>query len=1110
MVLGLRSKSRKAAAFQVDYTVHVQELRPWPPSQSLRTLRSVVLQWENGERNSGSGSPVVPSLADGKIVFNESFKLQVTLLKEAPVKGNDSGTFQKNVLELNLYEPRREKTVKGQHLGSAAVDLAEHGIINEAVNLSIPVNCKRSFRNTALPVLFLKIQPFEKAYHSSSSRESLSKEVSLDKDGRESISALMNEEYAEEAEIASFTDDDISSSHSSLTHTASAFESNADSPEEQQHNEDDSTLNFKQDAALGNVWYRNDYSVVHQTESSCGSRSIELYHVPENSENGGRSIAKSPQRNLMPITRKPNAAGIYNSLPSKTSEHIEQEVNCRESESSTNYCQVQGVPLGATDDLAEPSRTVSHFRSKYSISSTLNKVGYSIYSSSEEVKSNIVTIARTDLNPDDDVSLKINKNLIENDLSGNSAHEELLERTRDKSLPEYAAEKVNQNNSVEIKCSNDNSNGLPPSVQASNLERSTVNQQFAISQKASEKEVNANTPVYGTFSQTKVGSFTSEKLKNMMSVQLPLSMVESDLSNTNDHFTEEVKETEILEDAHHGSRTFNMVAGTDNQGGTGRSSDKHIPRNIENSYSDDKIEELEHRVAMLEAELREAAAIEISLYSFLAEHGSSGQKVHAPARRLSRLYSHASKLSHERRASAARSAVSGLVLVAKACGNDVPRLTFWLSNLVVLRAIVSQGTDSSDLQISAGCHPESDGTTGSGIQKSSSPLRWSPASKRENKHLFVAENHDWENPTIFISALERVEAWIFSRIIESVWWQTLTPYMQSTNENGKPKTSVNMKKGYGRKPTAANQQQANFSTDLWKKAFKDACERLCPVRAGGHECGCLPLLPRLIMEQCVARLDVAMFNAILRESIDEIPTDPVSDPISDSKVLPIPASKSSFGAGAQLKNAIGNWSRWLTDLFGIDGDDDSPEHENEQDGDRHETSTSFKPFHLLNAFSDLLMLPKDMLLDESIRKEVCPTFNASIIKRILNSFEPDEFCPDPIPDAVFRALDSEDALENGEEVIRNFPCNASPIVYSPPSVASVMPEIGDVLNQHPLRRSSSSVLRKCHTSDDELEELDSPLALIIMDKSVVETPKFKGGADVIRYQLLREVWRDDD
>lgn len=33
---------------------------------------------------------------------------------------------------------------------------------------------------------------------------------------------------------------------------------------------------------------------------------------------------------------------------------------------------------------------------------------------------------------------------------------------------------------------------------------------------------------------------------------------------------------------------------------------------------------------------------------------------------------------------------------------------------------------------------------------------------------------------------------------------------------------------------------------------------------------------------------------------------------------------------------------------------------------------SFKSFHLLNALSDLMMLPKDMLLSKSIRKEVQP------------------------------------------------------------------------------------------------------------------------------------------
>ena len=101
---------------------------------------------------------------------------------------------------------------------------------------------------------------------------------------------------------------------------------------------------------------------------------------------------------------------------------------------------------------------------------------------------------------------------------------------------------------------------------------------------------------------------------------------------------------------------------------------KVYPREARNAILDRKIEHLENKIKMLEGELREAAAIEAALYSVVAEHGSSMSKVHAPARRLSRLYLHACKENFQaRRAGAAKSAVSGLVLVAKACGNDVPR-----------------------------------------------------------------------------------------------------------------------------------------------------------------------------------------------------------------------------------------------------------------------------------------------------------------------------------------------------------------------------------------------------------------------------------------------------
>lgn len=65
---------------------------------------------------------------------------------------------------------------------------------------------------------------------------------------------------------------------------------------------------------------------------------------------------------------------------------------------------------------------------------------------------------------------------------------------------------------------------------------------------------------------------------------------------------------------------------------------------------------------------------------------------------------------------------------------------------------------------------------------------------------------------------------------------------------------------------------------------------------------------------------------------------------------------------------VGNWSRWLTDLFGMDDDDSLKD--KDDDIDNNDGNASFKAFHLLNALSDLLMLPKDMLLSASIRKEV--------------------------------------------------------------------------------------------------------------------------------------------
>ncbi|CAG7873770.1 unnamed protein product [Brassica rapa] len=461
--------------------------------------------------------------------------------------------------------------------------------------------------------------------------------------------------------------------------------------------------------------------------------------------------------------------------------------------------------------------------------------------------------------------------------------------------------------------------------------------------------------------------------------------------------------------------------------------------------SREKIEHLEKRIERLEEELREVAALEISLYSVVPDHSSSSHKLHTPARRLSRIYIHACKhFTRGKRASIARNSVSGLVLVARSCGNDVSRLTFWLSNIISLRDIISQAFGKS--------HHTSE----------------SNGSKKGLQQLL----EDWQETETFTTSLETIEQWVFSRIVESVWWQVFTPYMQSTESN-------------------SSEKQGSFSTSLWNNAFREALQRLCPVRGAGHECGCLPVLARMVMEKCISRFDVAMFNAILRESEHQIPTDPVSDPILDSKVLPIPAGELSFGSGAQLKNAIGNWSRCLTEMFGMNSEDDDDDDHVESDG---------KAFVLLNELSDLLMLPKDMLTESSIREEICPSITLPLIKRILCNFTPDEFCPDHVPGAVLEELNS--AESNGDETLpeESFPYAASSVSYTPPSTMNVGEKVAELAGK--MSRNVSMIQSRGYTSDEELEELDSPLTSIV-DKSSDVTDSFTSNE---RYKLLRQVW----
>ncbi|CAN4079115.1 unnamed protein product [Withania somnifera] len=1074
MLSGLRAKIRKGPSVQVDYLIHIQEIKPWPPSQSLRSIRSIVIQWEHGDRN-GSTSLVVPSLGsgvgDGRIEFNESFKLPVTLLKEISNKGGDGNTFQKNHIEFNLYEPRRDKTVKGQPLGTAMINMAEYGVVKEDLNVSAPINCTRAYRSTAQALLFLKIQPLERSrVSSSSSREIFTREVSVDLNGAESVSTLTSEEYAEEAEVASFTDDD-GSSHSSVAVSSSANGSNCGS------------LPQGEDEAEGvnsNAGQNEDEHVLHSKKKSVDLDEKQVVKSISDLKECSFDSSTDLSSDLVWLSRKIGGSGCNKFSISSENEITENSQNpYLMTEHAEPVQQMERIQAnsGSGSEVYTPQSS-----EKRMVNSHLLQAGFPISYIADDHKSFMNSASHFASSDNASTPVGIRDEDARDVVTKNDSYEgensESYQKMRQESGP-HNGENYQENEQVQEIVEEEESED----VMKNDSEESDVN--------------SADTDSYGSKSSIP----SSERLTHVKAARSS-----TELNRVN------------------GSVRGNLPLAQDKQINAHGLANERKDRKAHSTDTstillERKLHKLEQRVKIAEGELREAAAIEVSLYSVVAEHGNSTNKVHAPARRLSRFYFQAcNEDSPFTKGTAAKSAVSGLILVSRACGNDVPRLTFWLSNSMVLRAIISKFQRQQYL-------PHATETVlGKAVsrdkKKISSPLKWEAFSSNGIiRDDFCESFGNWEDPRTFTRALQRTETWIFSRIVESIWWQTLTPHMQSgaAKEIRESMNSL-ISKVYRRTASSDNEERGSYSSELWKKAFKDACERICPVRAGGHECGCLRFLSKLIMEQCVARLDVAMFNAILRESADEIPSDPISDPISDVDVLPIPAGKASFGAGAQLKNTIGNWSRWLTDLFDIDDGESLKVVEgtdsNEENGSK-EVDTSAKSFNLLNALSDLMMLPKDMLLSRTMRREVCPSFGPSLIRRVLNIFVPDEFFPDSIPEAVFEALLSEEPSEAEDDTVTNYPCTAAPVAYMPPPIASVAKMLGDGYSYSKLTRSASSVLKKSYTSDEELELLDSPLNFIINDGTEASQsldklslmPKSSGRQ---RYQLLRDVWINEE
>jgi len=129
------------------------------------------------------------------------------------------------------------------------------------------------------------------------------------------------------------------------------------------------------------------------------------------------------------------------------------------------------------------------------------------------------------------------------------------------------------------------------------------------------------------------------------------------------------------------------------------------------------------------------------------------------------------------------------------------RLTFWLSNTVVLREIIVQTFGISHQFTPSMMNLSMNGGAKKLDGKSMTMLWRNSYNGMQAKFAARQMPDDWQETSTLLATLEKIESWIFSRIVETIWWQALTPHMQKRVEG-----SSTPKAGRVLCPTLGDQQ----------------------------------------------------------------------------------------------------------------------------------------------------------------------------------------------------------------------------------------------------------------------------------------------------------------
>eukprot|EP00249_Psilotum_nudum_P017024 c26114_g2_i1 orf=1-1929(-) len=643
MVLGLGSRNRrgKADSLQIEFEIRLIEITPWQGLQSSRQSASLILLWQGSDKLSGNSKIVFSqgeeSSSGGKIRFDESFRLPVTLYRESTKKGNKSSAnemFQANCVVFSLCEANNSKA---QPLGRATLDLAAYGAIEEPKRINIPLSVSRKVcTKEGLPCLLLVID--------------------LCRANKESVAVGADEDRFKQS-------DSLLSTHSQSSVASDEYPSTSADEQSRESLGTELRSDEVQDiAAFTNM------PISPATFARSQLETIEIM---------GTAVASG-------IDLQPLVLGAQESLPNSPAQEtnmttavITSSAPQESSSSSSTNCSSEALS-SLTKDLLTPS--VSRVSSPNVVlrsDASLEEVetdGLAVHDSlfgvelegqkkGREAKLSLSesmskSLESPQISLDDEVTHESEVTDLAGLASGEHSKDDHWEA--DKSSQIESPQKHDAIKDIELKLERVAVESVEKLVTESSSSPSDGKQV----QKPTTNDLKAVISV--TEKQTDVELDVKEgrelELTEDQNVK-QLTIRESDIAVVQ-------KETSALEEA---TIKIAQCAEIRNEKIENKSLEEKNTNFVqtEEEATAEEGRQLKIQIERLKGELQDSAAIEAAVYSVVAEHGSSCHKVHRPARRLARFYAYAFRhWNKERRASSARNSVSGLVLVARACGHD--------------------------------------------------------------------------------------------------------------------------------------------------------------------------------------------------------------------------------------------------------------------------------------------------------------------------------------------------------------------------------------------------------------------------------------------------------